>query len=40
LRGQNLWLPGVGCCSQDFFATLRSPYKQWVEGIVPQGIAV
>jgi len=35
-----LWLPGVGCYSQDFFASPRSPYKQWVEDIVAQGIAV
>ncbi len=35
-----LWLPGVGCYSQDFAADPRSPYKQWVEGLVQRGIAV
>jgi pimeloyl-ACP methyl ester carboxylesterase len=35
-----LWLPGVGCYSQDLFASPRSPYKLWVEGIVAHGIAV
>lgn len=35
-----LWVPGVGCYSQDFANAPRSPYKQWVEGIVAQGIAV
>jgi pimeloyl-ACP methyl ester carboxylesterase len=35
-----LWVPGVGCYSQDFATAPRSPYKQWVEGIVAQGIAV
>lgn len=35
-----LWVPGVGCYSQDFGTSPRSPYKQWVEGIVAQGIAV
>lgn len=35
-----LWLPGVGCYSQDFAADPRSPYKQWVEGLVRRGIAV
>lgn len=35
-----LWLPGVGCYSQDYFADPRSPYKQWVEGLLQRGIAV
>ncbi len=35
-----LWVPGVGCYSQDFANTPDSPYKQWVEGIVAQGVAV
>lgn len=35
-----LWLPGVGCYSQDFAADPRSPYKQWVEALVARGIAV
>ena len=35
-----LWLPGVGCYSQDYAADPRSPYKQWVEGLVERGIAV
>ncbi len=36
------WSSGyrADCYSQDFFADQRSPYKQWVEGLVQRGIAV